>query len=317
MNMQPAATAFESRRDILKFTAGGVMAGALMTAIPRQASAQTLQDIDLLNFALNFKYMLAQYFSYAATGAGIAPTSLTGTGTAGPVTVGRRVTFTDTLLGSIAAEMQLNTRDHLGPVRTAIGALAIAQASIDISSSPTAGFSLAMQRAGVVAAGASFDPYGSEENFLYAAYLLNDISVSAFRGLLATVSNRVIVQMFAGILATECYHFATIRSLLYTRGATTPRFRQNADRISAYCRSIAGAAPFEQGVSPRQRTYAAATGQTSVSVSGIVPADTTGEVTGRTPGQILNLLYLNAGQVAQGGFFPAGVNGAIRSSSAA
>jgi len=314
MHVQSVAMMCKDRRKILKLTAGGVMAGILSTAMPVPASAQTSQDIDLLNFALNFKYMLAQYFSYVQSGAGVAPTSLTGTGTAGAVTIGRRVTFADAMLGSMAVEMSSDSVNQLGPIRTAIGALAIAQPSIDISSSATAGFTLAMQRAGVVAAGASFDPYGSEENFLYAAYLLNDISVSAFRGLLATASNRVIVQLFAGILATECYHFATIRSLLYTRGATTPRLRQNADRISAYCASIAGAVPFEQGISPRQRTYAAATGQASVSVSGVVPADTNGEVIGRTPGQILNLLYMNAGHVTQGGFFPAGVNGAIRSS---
>ena len=51
--------------------------------------------------------------------------------------------------------------------------------------------------------------------------------------------------------------------------------------------------------------------------SNIVPADSNGIVFGRTAGDVLNVAYLNAGAVSSGGFFPAGVNGNIKTSTAA
>ncbi len=51
------------------------------------------------------------------------------------------------------------------------------------------------------------------------------------------------------------------------------------------------------------------------SYSNIVPTDGNSIAFGRTPGQVLNIVYLNNEAVSRGGFFPQGVNGAIRTSS--
>ena len=54
-------------------------------------------------------------------------------------------------------------------------------------------------------------------------------------------------------------------------------------------------------------------------VSNIVPLDTNGIAYSRTPGQVLNIVYLNAPSkvgATSGGFFPAGVNGNIKTSTA-
>ena len=47
-----------------------------------------------------------------------------------------------------------------------------------------------------------------------------------------------------------------------------------------------------------------------------MPADADGIAFGRNPGDVLNIVYLNNGSAANGGFFPSGVNGAIAMSSA-
>jgi hypothetical protein len=43
-----------------------------------------------------------------------------------------------------------------------------------------------------------------------------------------------------------------------------------------------------------------------------VPTDANGIAFSRTPGDVLNIVYLTAAAAQQGGFFPAGVNGTIR-----
>ena len=51
--------------------------------------------------------------------------------------------------------------------------------------------------------------------------------------------------------------------------------------------------------------------------SNIVPTDSNGIAFVRSPQQVLNIVYLNANpSMTSGGFFPAGVNGAIKTSAA-
>jgi hypothetical protein len=46
----------------------------------------------------------------------------------------------------------------------------------------------------------------------------------------------------------------------------------------------------------------------------IVPDDSNGIAFGRTPGQILNIVYLTPGQATSGGFYPNGLNGELTTS---
>ena len=75
----------------------------------------------MLNFALNLEYLEAQFYSFAATGAGLPASMLTGTGTQGAVTGGAMVNFMgDTLthLRELArAPASPQERDHEGFLR--------------------------------------------------------------------------------------------------------------------------------------------------------------------------------------------------------
>lgn len=317
METQHMASVLPGRRDAMKLAVVGALAGTAILATTQSARAQSASDIDALNLALQFLYLEGQYLSYVATGGSMPTALLTGTGVPGTVTPGRRLTFADAGVNSIFAEMAAETRLPISPIRVLIGALASAQPAIDISASATGAFSVAMQRAGVVAAGAAFDAYASEENVLYATYFLKDIGVSLLRGILPSISNRVVVQLLVGLLATESQHAAVVRSLLYTRGATTDRLRQNALRIATFRRSLGGGAAIDEGVAPVQQSYTASSGTVTVQTANITPANGSGEVLGRTPGQVLNLLFLSTTVATQGGFYPAGLNGAIRTSAGA
>lgn len=305
--------AHRGRRDVMRAAiASAMVAGALMTAT--SVEAQTTGDIDALNLVLNLEYLLAQFES-AAVATAVPADRLTGNGLAGvAVRAEAALSFSDTALRSIVQEMANDNRNHLLPIRNVIGALSIRQPLIDISVSATAPFSILMQQAGVVAAGATFNPYASEENFLYAMFFLKNVSVATYRGLTSTISNRVVVQNFTGLLGAEAIHLATIRSYLYARGATSQRLRDNADRIATFQNGLNGGGVF-QGVSPRSRTTAVSA--TPITVANTVPAQSDGAVGGRTAGQLLNQLYLTNTATTSGGFFPEGVNGTIRTSASA
>ncbi len=299
------------RRCALKLTVGTAVGASFLGQIP-SARAQTTADVAALNFMLNIEYLLAQFTS-VVVGETVNPARITGGGIAGvPPIPGRKVTFTDTLLQTIVREMAADNRAHLVPMRVVTGASAIHQPLIDLSATATAPFTVAMRRAGVVGAEATFDPYASEENLLYALFYLKSVSVAAYRGLAAGITNQVVLQNFAGLLGTESIHAATIRSYLHTRGATAARLRTNADAIAAFQRSLNGGTVF-QGISPSDLAVAGGT----VRVANGAPVQWTGDVGGRSAAQILNQLYLTDAAVTSGGFFPNGVNGAIRASAAA
>ncbi len=99
-----------------------------------------------------------------------------------------------------------------------------------------------------------------------------------------------------------------MRTVLYAKGVATPSLRTAADAISDARDSLDGASDDDQGISP-----------TTVNgnlVSNIVPLDANGIAYSRSTGAVLNIVYLTKAAVTMGGFFPAGVNGTIRSSTA-
>ncbi len=57
-----------------------------------------------------------------------------------------------------------------------------------------------------------------------------------------------------------------------------------------------------------------ASGTGTGTVANIAPLNDNGLAYSRAPGAVLNIVYLTAAQATLGGFFPAGVNGTIRTS---
>ncbi len=265
-------------------------------------------DADVLNFALNLEYLEAQFYSFAAFGTGLAAGQLTGTGTQGAVTGGRAVTFTDPLVRAYAREIARDEIAHVAFLRTALGAAAVAQPALDISATPTSAFSNAARAAGLIAAGATFDPYASDENFLLGAFIFEDVGVTAYKGASVLITSKPFLEAAAGILAAEAYHAGLVRTVLYRKGIATPTLIDATEAISGARDSLDGASDLDQGV----RT----TGTGADLASNIVPTDNTSVAFSRSTGQVLNIVYLNRAATTSGGFFPAGVNGTLRTSAA-
>ena len=272
---------------------------------PTPSPSPSVTDQDILNFALNLEYLEAEFYSYAATGAGLPANVRTGVGTQGAVTPGRQVAFTDNQVRRYANEIAIDEAAHVVFLRNALGsATAVAEPAIDVGVGPNSAFSNAARAAGLITAGQTFDPYASDENFLLAAFIFEDVGVTAYKGASPLLTSKTFLEAAAGILAVEAYHAGLIRTTLNAKGVAMPTLITSADAISNARDSLDGPTDLDQGL----------TG--TATVSNIAPTDANGIAFSRTAPQVLNIVYLNAMAVSSGGFFPNGVNGNIKTSAA-
>jgi hypothetical protein len=130
--------------------------------------------------------------------------------------------------------------------------------------------------------------FANEGQFLTLARVFEDIGVTAYAGAagLPAVANSPYIGTAARILATEAEHVGNIRLQCARLGIATTAL----DTVDF--------PPPPSG-------------------SNLISADnTTGLVSVRTPGQVLFLAYGNAANAMSGGFYPNGMNGNLRTSSA-
>lgn len=297
----------EERRYFFRTMAGGAAAvatGAFFMAGSANAQAAGPSDNDILNFALNLEYLEAQFYSFAATGAGLPNSKLTGTGPQGAVIGGRKVNFTDPIVAAYAKEIAQDEVAHVDFLRGALGSAAVSSPAIDIGSDPNGAFSNAARAAGLVGPGVAFDPYANDENFLLGAFVFEDVGVTAYKGAAPLITSKAYLEAAAGLLAVEAYHAGLVRTTLYGKGIATPSLRSAADAISNARDSLDGPSDLDQGITGTADT------------SNIAPLDADGLAFSRTTGQVLNIVYLNQLAIDRGGFFPAGVNGPIKTSAA-
>ena len=297
---------FERRELFTGIRAGAAALTGLAAALgTTPAFAQSApSDVDVLNFALNLEYLEAQFYTFAVFGTGLPSSLLSGSGTPGQATGGRAVAFTDPIVRQYAVEIAQDERAHVEFLRTAIGSSVVAQPAIDIGTSPDGAFSSAARAAGLIGPGQSFDAYANDENFLLAAFIFEDVGVTAYKGAAPLITNKTFLEASAGILAVEAYHAGLIRTTLFRKGIQAPSLIDGTEAISNARDSLDGPSDIDQGVRPMGN------------MSNIAPLDANGLAFSRSAGQVLNIVYLNQAAVTQGGFFPNGVNGNIRTSAA-
>ena len=290
-------TAVDRRRLLTLTGIAGAGAAAAIVAGPGMAAnaatdSNSVSDGAVLNFALNLEYLEAEFYHRAVYGTGLPERLTTGKGTRGGVTGGRKVHFKTKHLESYAREIAGDEYNHVAFLRGALGSAAVARPAISLD----AAFAAAAQAAGL---GKGFDPYANETNFLLAAFVFEDVGVTAYKGAAPLITNKVYLEAAAGILSVEAYHAGTIRSALYQMGAGA---QHAANAISDARDSLDGKKDDDQHITMHG------------SQANIVPADHNGITYSRTPGQVLNVVYLTPKAATKGGFFPKGVNGAVNTS---
>jgi hypothetical protein len=275
-------------------SAGAAVGAATTSTASAAASSAAASDGAILNFALNLEYLEGEFYSYAVNGHGLPASLTTGKLTHGTVTGGHAVPFKTARVKQFATEIAGDELAHVKFIRGALGSAAVAQPDINLKES----FTAAAMAAGLIKAGQTFDPFANEENFLLAAFIFEDVGVTAYKGAAPLISNKTYLEAAAGILAVEAYHAAGIRAALIERGLGAATLKNSGARDS-----LDGSSVDDQG--------ALLNGKVN-----ITPTDANGIAFSRGADQVLNIVYLTPKKVTKGGFFPSGVNGSINASGA-
>lgn len=257
-------------------------------------------DATILNFALNLEYLEAEFYLRATTGQGLPDEMTTGTGTRGEVTGGGMVNFSNSVVRKFAREIASDEQQHVAFLRSALGEHAVSRPAISLDTS----FTAAATAAGLIKSGEMFDPYANDLNFLFAAFLFEDVGVSAFKGAAPLLSNKTYLDAAAGLLATEAYHAGIVRHALYNEGMIDDAVFAGVQKLSDARNSLDGPVDDDQGIG------------TSAEAN-LIPNDANGITYGRSAQSVLNIVYLNASPANSGGFYPSGLNGDIAMSGGA
>jgi len=236
-----------------------------------------IEEVDILNFALNLEYLEAEFYTYATTGKSITSFGVGTKGTSvgdnpasgGTTKGGAKVSFSaeESILHDIATQIGADERAHVVLLRGALGSSAVAMPNIDLSA---LGFG-----------------FGSQNDFLRAARILEDIGVTAYAGAAGMLKTPDIITAAAGLLGAEAEHAAAIRT--------------HITRLKIATAAIDGV----DLVPPP-------TGEARQVLS---IKDSDGLVATRTAGEVLYLAFGGKAGAKQGGFFPNGLNGKIALSS--
>lgn len=292
--MHTTEAQFDRRALFGAGAAGAALAGAaLAVGSSKPARAAEIEvdstDRDILNFALNLEYLEAEFYLRGVTGQGLDQAMGAGS-LGGDVTGGRAVNFSDPTHRAFLQNVAQNELEHVRFLRTTLDGKAIPRPRIDF----TAGFQALARAANL---GANFDPFADEQSFFLAAYVFEDVGVTAYKGAAPLIQNKTILQAAATIYATEAYHAGMIRTVIYKMGDMA---RQTSESISAVRDRLSGSEDHDHGVAYQGR-------------ANIIPANENGIAYSRTPQHVLNIVYANpAAGVMQGGFFPEGANGKLR-----
>lgn len=272
----------------------GMVAGAAAGTDPGTTGDDGPSDASILNFALNLEYLEAEFYLRGATGQGLPDDMIGGAGTPGEVSGGRQVDFRSPLIRNIAREIAEDERAHVAFLRGALGDTAAARPRISLDHS----FTAAATAARLIKPGEAFDAYANDRNFLFAAFLFEDVGVTAFKGAAPFISNKTYLDAAAGLLATEAYHAGIVRATLFSEGLVDDSVFDVVHKISAVRNAVSGPVDDDQDLG-------------TSAVANLVPTDKYGRTFGRSAPQILNIVYLDAHARGGGGFYPDGVNGDI------
>ena len=336
-----------SRRALL--VGGGAALAAL--AMPKAADAASTvtayTDNDILNFALNLEYLEANFYYLAAfgtniytanaasTAAGAAVLGITGTGTQGVVLAkaSPAVPFALPAVKSYAIETAIEEGKHVSFLRANITS-PVAQPQIDLTGGSTYGTTAAWNAlaaaAGIPAAFQPFDPFASDATFLVAAYVFEDVGVTAYHGAAPLITSKTILGAASSILAVEAYHAGLVRTTINLLDpANTAGYIGLTQNISALRTKLAKAVAVSSTTPPYSYpttgtygddtplttgTTVSLAGASSVTATTTVDADLTNVIAfSRTTTEVLNIVTGGGagttGTKATGVFFPAGLNG--------
>jgi hypothetical protein len=261
-------------------------------------------DSDYLNFALNLEYLEAEFYLNAATGSGLSAAdaltgagAVTGGGTPVPTT---GVGITPAYSALFSAYLNEVAQDELNHVRaiqatiTSLGGTPVPRPAIALD------FFANLAVAAGITTTPTFTPFDSIPDFLIGSFTFEDVGVTAYTGAAPLITSGAVLNAAAGIQAVEAYHAAIVRTLIvaadFATSPTSTTYQTIANQVSTLRATLGGG------------------NETALGKTSIVAASSSNAVAySRTPAEVLNIVFGQAGTgITSGGFFPAGLNGNIK-----
>ena len=275
--------------------AGATMVGSrlgLMDKLPGAAAiglassgveAAAITDIDILNFALNLEYLEAEFYTVATTGKRISDfgIGITGMGTPGPTHGGNGIDFSTIEDGPDAdGAGDLDTREFSRKLRAIAQEITYdEQQHVILLRAALGANAIAKPAINLNALGIGFKNF---QEFLVLARAFEDTGVSAYGGAAPLITSKDYLSAGVRIGLTEAMHAANLRLLVAENYVKT-------------------AALDSKDVLPPP------------SGTKYFTVDTHALAVVRTPSQVLSIVFHNSAPgTYEGGFFPNGVNGQIR-----
>jgi hypothetical protein len=280
-----------ARRSFLRnvgLAGAGMVAGAVLEGCSSSTHAQSgVMPSDVLNFALNLEYLEAEFYSVATTGQTLSSSVTGGTSAVVSSPSNAAVPFVTQEIQDMANEIASDEMLHVQFLRNALGTAAVAEPAINLQ--------------------ALGNPFSNENQFLTIARAFEDVGVSAYAGAATDlVSNTTYLQAAAQILAVEAYHAGAIRTnLILKENSWLPQ------TMGAQLPAPPVPAPVDASDVPPQdpQPFSLVTAHYFTTIQS--PNNALAVI--RTPSQVLMIVYgATTTGVSSGGFFPNGVNGAIK-----
>jgi len=167
-------------------------------------AAVTIDDGDILNFALNLEYLEAEFYCMSTFGSTLVQLGvISSADETGPTTGGAKVpNFSASPMATTATALRKNEVDHVVFLRKALGSAAVKKPAIDLN-----------------ALGYGFSGVAS---WLKLARQFEDVGVSAYLGAAPLISSKAYLGAAGAILSVEAFHAGAIRLGCIMTGVTSP-----------------------------------------------------------------------------------------------
>jgi hypothetical protein len=263
----------------------GLMSGCTTSNTTLPATTAGSAETDILNFALNLKFLKATFYSYVTRGTDLPSSNTPNSGaiTGAPGTLaftGTNAQQTTDLLN----EVYFDEKSHVSGLQSLLASSAVSRPAINLAA-----------YAAITAT-----------NALSLARMFEDVAITTYAGLSPSLSSSN-VTVLAQILGVDSFHAGALRLISIQNPTIAAYFQADSFDVAPFdAGSAAAAGPSSKGA------FFATAGASSATTA--TPAGTAFQ---RTTSQVLSILYGSGGTPApsgtsSGGFFPNGMNGSIK-----
>nr|XP_043640070.1 desiccation-related protein PCC13-62-like [Erigeron canadensis] len=262
-------------------------------------------DTNLLEFPLNLEYLEAEYFLFGALGKGldsVQPDLADG----GPSPIGAKQANLSPLIKDIILQFGYQEVGHIRAIKSTVKGFP--RPLLNLS---TEAFATVINNAFGSPLSPPFDPYANDINYLISCYIIPYVGLTGYVGANPKLRSPVSRKLVASLLGVESGQDAVVRTLLYERKRekvvpyemTVAEFTNKISQL----RNKLG----NKGLKDEGLTVPIKLGAEKNIEGNVLAGDEDSLAYGRTPEEILRIVYGSGNEKMAGGFYPKGGDGAI------